>query len=189
MENKSQVSRNARFLIVEGGKIGRLSIGPIVYDIRNHPLFVETNISYIRQGRLRECYCDCGSVKLIAERILETGRVLSCGCFKREKSAQKVLRDQAEVDSAEARKRLTREIRSAQYSLRWHQAQPLKDENKIEQIGTRIRELILKKLTTINFQKNAKARIRRNNRKLLIDLNLVPDRDHEQEEQSEPGKA
>jgi hypothetical protein len=140
-------NRNDKLFILEGLEIGRLTVGDLVTDVRNHPLYPETAQSYLKQGRLREVHCKCGSVRLIAESILSTGRVQSCGCLRREMRAAareegiKNLRKKA--DKAQC----TFDIQIAQAELRAELAKDVRtrDEKKVDEIAARIRRLFSKK--------------------------------------------
>ncbi len=174
-----------RINITEGCSVGRLSVGQLVFNIRYHPLFEETPISYIRQGRLRECTCACGKVKLISEKSLESGRVLSCGCLKREKSIIAAQNRLKHVNNSEEKKRIVQEIRSEQARLAYYRIQNPRDEQKIDLILARIRELMLKRLKTVDFRRNAGDRVRRRENKLLTGVDSLLNRDRESQEQPE----
>lgn len=184
-----QLPRSNRIFVAEGSLVGRLSVGPLVYNVREHPLYTETPISYIKQGRLHECTCSCGQVKLIAERVLETGRVQSCGCLKLERSRMAEIRKQTSSLTAEARKQLTQEIKSEQKRLKYYLSQFAPDQERITQIREKIKLLMAQRLSTVNFKKNAQQRIYRKDRKLLEEVEKLISDNHESQEQSEPGKA
>jgi hypothetical protein len=70
--------------LIHGQKIGRLFVGELVANVREHPAFHDTKSSYIKQGRLTECTCDCGKIVLYSWQALKTGRLMSCGCLRQE---------------------------------------------------------------------------------------------------------
>lgn len=62
--------------------MGTLTVGELVRDLKNHPLYHETPTSYLSQYKLWECHCDCGNVKLFSENVLSAGELRSCGCLR-----------------------------------------------------------------------------------------------------------
>ena len=159
--------------------VGRLSIGPLVFNVREHPLFTETPISYVKQGRLRECICACGQVRLIAERVLEAGRIQSCGCLKQERSRLAKIRKQTSSLTAEAKKQITQEIKIDQKRLKYYLAQTPVDTGRVFQIREKLKTLMLQRLSTVNYQKNAKQRIYRKDCKLLEETESLISDNHE----------
>lgn len=78
--------RNGSVSVQTGDRFGRIVVGELVRNVQEHPLFIETRISYLRHGRLRECKCDCGTLILYSENVLSSGQIKSCGCLKMIKS-------------------------------------------------------------------------------------------------------
>ncbi len=130
-------------LLAEGTVCGRLTLGPLVRWVQDHPLFLTTPHSYLRQGRLREVTCSCGEMRLLSESVLVSKRVQSCGCLQREirsnRANHKLLRTQIEYN----KQITTGKIRLEQLRLKTLQLQqvPLRDEKAIEECGAEIRRL------------------------------------------------
>jgi hypothetical protein len=59
-----------------------LTVVQKVENIYHHPLRQETPKTYINQGQIWECVCDCGKHVLISEFNLARGRNKSCGCMR-----------------------------------------------------------------------------------------------------------
>lgn len=78
--------------IYSGVKVGKLEmIEPVK---ASEPRVVEsrTPFSYIAQGSLWECKCDCGTICYISEYQLERQKVKSCGCIGRSRHASVLFR-------------------------------------------------------------------------------------------------
>lgn len=108
--------------ISDGTKYHFLTVGPIVFDVCSHPLYLTTPISYVAQGAVRECTCECGNQVLYSENALVSGRVKSCGCLRKarnEKAHQeKLVRDSFKL----VKKEILLAIQQAQQELRVIQA-------------------------------------------------------------------
>jgi hypothetical protein len=129
--------------IAEGTVVGRLTVGPLVYDVRNHPLLDSTRCSYISQGRLHECTCICGNVILLSENILRAKRVQSCGCLKQE-MAQKAYEERVKLaDRVKHKKEINYKLSNALDFLKVHLRAPveIRNEKLIEELGAEIRKL------------------------------------------------
>lgn len=46
------------------------------------------NVKFGNRNAYWECRCECGSVKVIAARVIKSGHTASCGCFHSERSAE-----------------------------------------------------------------------------------------------------
>ena len=128
--------------IFSGLRIDRLTIGELVRHVQTHPLFIETPVSYLQQGRLREAVCDCGKVRLIAESILASGRLKSCGCLRKEirqRTAQKKLN---KTQRQGQRKIVAQQLKMEQAQLAVLKSASHRDDQAIEESGEKIRELI-----------------------------------------------
>jgi hypothetical protein len=124
-----------KVIIYEGQKFGILSVGPLVRWAREHPLFDLTPSSYIIHGRLRECYCDCGEMKLYSECALQTNSIKSCGCLKRKRNMESA-EEKLKREEKKARKReINHRIRQTQAKLKVYQQLPvpLRDQPKYVQ--------------------------------------------------------
>lgn len=140
-------SSDPKVFIFSGCRLGRLTIGDLVGDVRSHELYASTPPSYLRQGRLREVVCDCGERRLISESILASGRLKSCGCLRHElrQRAQTLkierLRKQAE------RMEVTMQIKIEQAKLRKLMSAPihLRDEKSIDECAKNLRKLFARK--------------------------------------------
>lgn len=131
--------------IIEGLCIGRLVIGLSVSNIRDHILYIETPLSYINQGKLRECFCNpelggCGRSKLIPERVLATGRVKSCGCLREQIRLNAIDSKVKRAGFTREKSQLTASIKEEQIKLR--AAQMRKDDRAEEEIGQTLRRLL-----------------------------------------------
>lgn len=135
--------QNQRLFITEGTQIGRLTVGPYVQWLQNHPLFLTTPKSYLKQGKLREVKCACGQSRLIAESILSTGRIQSCGCLRAELREQAAGLREEYFRLKQQQKQLTFEIKEAQRKLKTLQNTPVpfRNEKEIEECGAKIRQL------------------------------------------------
>lgn len=139
--------KKEKIFVSEGTLIGRITVGELVRNVQTHPLYVETPVSYLQQGRLREVYCSCGQVRLVSESILATGRVQSCGCLRQE-IRQAASQGKLERLKKKAAKRANNDaIRYEQEQLRILQRAPIhiRDEKAIEECGKRLRSLFARK--------------------------------------------
>lgn len=146
-----------------GVRIGRLLIGELVRFVQDHELFYLTPTSYLQQGRLRECVCDCGQRRLISESILATGRLQSCGCLRAEirssasMSKVKRLQDKAEQTNLQ----LQIQIEQAKMRALTMTPVPYRDEKECQKTIEILRQLYLQKgaLTRrLNLQKDSKSK-------------------------------
>jgi hypothetical protein len=140
-------SRNEKIFITDGTEIGRLAVGELVRDVRNHPLTNDTSASYVRQGRLRECHCSCGVDRLIPESALATGRIQSCGCLRREMLDKARLDNLANVERRHLKSQIIAQIRYEQKRLKILQAVhvPLRNEKAIQEAMSSLRSLLARK--------------------------------------------
>jgi hypothetical protein len=110
--------------ISTGTKYGFLTIGDLVHDVVSHPLYLTTPPSYVHQGALRECQCDCGMIVLYSENALVSGRLKSCGCLRRKRNA-KAMQESLDRDQVRANKKeITFRIAQLQHRLRTIQSTP-----------------------------------------------------------------
>ncbi len=128
-----------------GTVIGRLTVGELVRNVQEHPLFLETAVSYLKQGRLREVLCSCGVIRLISESILYTGRIQSCGCLRREIRANATEGKFRRLTIQQEKKILTGQIQLDQLKLRQLRMAFLPDEEQIAQLQTKIRSAFQKR--------------------------------------------
>ncbi len=140
--------RKSKINILTGLQLGMLTVGDLVRFVQDHPLFLETPISYLQQGRLREVLCECGTIRLISESILATGRLKSCGCYRqslREKASQHRFQ---KVEKQATRKILVEKIRIAQAQLVALKSAPSHAQNK-EHIAecSKVIKHLMRKLT------------------------------------------
>lgn len=140
-------SRNEKIFITDGIQIGRLLVGDLIRDVRSHPLYELTPTSYLQQGRLREVHCKCGQVRLVAESILSTGRMQSCGCLRHEMRMAAKEQSVKNLQKKAERARVTLDIQVLQAELRLELAKqlPIRDEKKIDEIAKKLRGLFAKK--------------------------------------------
>lgn len=134
-------------LIVTGERLGRLTIGDLVRDVQNHELFLITPMSYTKQGRLREVYCDCGQTRLVAESILATGRLQSCGCLRAEIRSKCAEGKMERMRIKQRRQAINSEIKIQQVRLKSLQIQPvvIRDEKAIDDCSAYLRRLFAQK--------------------------------------------
>lgn len=129
-------------------KFGLITVGELVFNVQQHPLYLTTAQSYLQHGRLRECMCDCGEMVLYSENVLSSGQIKSCGCARlkyREKLSE-------ERESREEKRKRLRQIRcdlaNAQARLRVLQQKPIhlrqtkEVSEEIDQVAGEIRKLI-----------------------------------------------
>ncbi len=136
-----------KILIIDGAIVGKLTVGDLIRDLRNHPLFDETPKSYLHQGRLRECHCECGIIRLLPEAILASGRLQSCGCYRYE-VRMKAQKDKIDRLKRKAEKQyLVSQIKYEQARLRHLQVVrvPMRDEKAITECGAILRSLFARK--------------------------------------------
>lgn len=133
---------NPKLIISTGMRLGLLQIGDLVLNVQEHPLFSETPISYLQQGKLRACACDCGRVRLFAESILAANRLRSCGCVR-----AKIRQGAAEgkldrMTRAVRKQQVTQALQLEQQKLRILQMAPIpRDEKSILECAMKIRSL------------------------------------------------
>lgn len=126
-----------------GFKLGKLTIGEMVFDPINHELYSSTKLSYLQQGRLRECHCDCGTTKLISESALSTSRVKSCGCLRKEMIGKSQDKKILNMELHEAKRSVIAETKILQAKLARLRCVPvqIRDDSEINKIGAEIRSL------------------------------------------------
>lgn len=161
---------NEKILVHPGVKIGRLTVGELVPGVKTHPCYETTPISYLRQGRLRECVCDCGEVRLVSETHLATGKIKSCGCLKKERKALSERQQISKLELKLQNDRIMGQLRMEQGRLKGYQNALVKDERKIAECAARIRELISQKASLKNFKRRAQQRNRYREAKLLSEV-------------------
>lgn len=139
--------RNDKLFVTDGTVIGRLTVGDLVRFVRDHILYPETPISYLRQGRLREVHCECGTVRLVSESILATGRLQSCGCLRYEMRNQAQQDKITRMEKESQRRQVILDIKIAQAKLKQLQfvRVPMRDEKAIEECGALLRKLFARK--------------------------------------------
>jgi hypothetical protein len=141
--------RSQTIPVIEGSKSGMVVIGPLIYDVSNHEFYLTTPASYLRHGRLRECYCDCGNTVLYSENVLSSGQVKSCGCLRKTLRLQAhALREQKETLLAE-KMRINTELKIKQAELRRILSSPNRTNKESQlretQVAAEIRNLITAK--------------------------------------------
>jgi hypothetical protein len=129
--------------IITNSKLGRLTIGELVRYVQEHELFIETPQSYLQHGRLRECTCECGNIKLISEYALNTGRVKSCGCLRQSLRVSAADKRLEKMKLVGKKSQVSNQIRIEQARLKTLKLQPIpyRDENAIEECATNLRSL------------------------------------------------
>lgn len=134
---------NQKPLIFPGMKIGLLEVGDLVRNVKDHPLYPETPLSYIAHWRLFECHCECGAVKLISENALSGGKVKSCGCIRARQRQEAWERRQSKAQRKQHKREISFRLSCAMDKLSLLRLAPpgLRDETKIEEIGVEIRKL------------------------------------------------
>jgi len=91
-------------LLHPGYQIGLLTLVELVRNLQGHKLYATTPVSYMKQGRVWECKCQCGNSVLYSENALTSGRLKSCGCVKKGKSQKAFdLREEATQRKVKAR--------------------------------------------------------------------------------------
>ncbi len=75
-----------RWKDMTGQRIGRLVV---VAEVRPRRVRY-VNTKYIQTRTRWRCRCDCGKTKIIEGITLRTGKVTSCGCYKRELARQRM---------------------------------------------------------------------------------------------------
>jgi len=65
-------------------KAGKFLSGPSLIGKRFHRLVVLQDLGWKKKTKQLECVCDCGNVTRPWLHSLQSGRVKSCGCWKRE---------------------------------------------------------------------------------------------------------
>lgn len=162
--------RDSKLFIIDGLKIGRVTVGDLVRDVRNHPLYIQTPQSYLHQGRLREVYCDCGEVRLISESILATGRIQSCGCLRKELIDQARLEKLAKSEKQHLKKQLIAQIKYEQHKLKVLQAVrvPLRDEKAIDEAAKTLRSLFARK-SALSRKESYKDTYEKTTKKIMMD--------------------
>lgn len=132
-----------RINVFSGVKIGILSVGELVTDIKNHPLYYDTRASYLTHWRVRECLCDCGVVKLYSENALSSGHIQSCGCLRMRMRQESWERKQAKALKKEKRKDLKHRISMLTDKISLLQLAPthLRNHLKIDQLAKEKRSL------------------------------------------------
>jgi hypothetical protein len=126
-----------------GLKFGRLLVGDLVRNVRDHELYDTTRASYISQGRLYECWCDCGQRVLLSENAIRGGRVQSCGCLRAEKRQKAYEEKLARAQRLADKRELTHKIRMAQDRLRLLKMAPVmtRNEKAIDEQALEVRKL------------------------------------------------
>lgn len=185
--NYGASARNEKINVVSGIRIGRLTIGELAHWVKEHPAYELTPISYLRQGRLRECFCDCGEIRLISETHLATGRIKSCGCLRRERKELGLKKKVSKIEMEMEQARLTGQLRMEQAKLAQQRAALVKDEDRIAEHVTRIREILQQKTNLANrissTRRRAKQRLRYKERKLREEYGIGTTQEHESQEQ------
>lgn len=138
---------NSRPIINPGLRIGLLTVGDLVRNVQSHPLFPEIKVSYLRQGRLRECICDCGKEVLYSEAALACGRVKSCGCLRQARWDRKA-QDASQLNTVKKDiLEIRGEIQSAKLGLSKWKLQPITYRDSLEgrkectELADRVRQL------------------------------------------------
>lgn len=180
-----------KVFITDGTVVGRLTVGDLVRDISTHPLYELTPISYLRQGRLREVHCECGEVRLVAESILSTGRLQSCGCLRTELRMAARERGVANLQKKAEKARVRLDIQILQAQLRLELAKDVRtrDEKKVDRLASELRKLFARKgvLGRKETHKETWANVTRPRQldKLLEDPDDVTSSNHVPQEQPE----
>lgn len=116
-------------IIEAGRRLGRLVVVELVKRASSHDLFEETSLGYLRQGRLWEIQCDCGTRRLISESALSTGRIKSCGCLRRQIRENSNYARVRKLTLSAAKANNARQIRIEQARLRALKFAPASREN------------------------------------------------------------
>lgn len=143
--------RNRSNFVEEGQKLGILTVGQLVYDVQSHPLFISTPKSYLQHGRLRECLCECGVVKLFSENVIATGQLRSCGC-RRQRTREIAHTERAGRLAKKAKLRdLVNQIKTTQEQIHLLQTKPghlrgtPEHTRELRELGDKLRSLNAKK--------------------------------------------
>ncbi len=142
-----------------GQRFGRLVAGDLVRFVQEHELFHETPVSYLQQGRLRECLCDCGQRRLISESILASGRIQSCGCLRQDQRAKAAERKIKNLNLKLAKSTNLASIQIEQTRLRSLKMTSVysRDEKAIADCAARLRKLFTERASIKNLMKVEKA--------------------------------
>lgn len=150
------------FFVVQDAKYEKLTVlGPVV-DIFNHPLREETPRSYISQGRLWECQCECGKKLLVSEFSLSRGRNKSCGCLRYTQGPNWEKKQKA-LDLKLKRMEIQAIIKRLSYELSQHKATPAQFRNdaRMQECGKELRAAIAKKASIAAQYHNSGEKKRR----------------------------
>lgn len=124
-------------------KIGILTVGDLVSNVKSHPLYDQTPPSYLAQWRLYECYCECGNVKLISENALQKGEIKSCGCVRLKKRQEAWEKRQQARDKKNKKSEIKYQLATARDKLALLQMAPIHQRNQpvIEETAGLVRKL------------------------------------------------
>jgi len=140
-----------KLFISDGMRVGILTVGELVYNVQEHPLFYLTKQSYLQHGRLRECRCDCGQTVLYSENALQSGTLKSCGCLREKRRSEAFQNRISNEKKRIHRMEITQRIRAAQLRLKTLQSAPEHLRNTpennmaISQLATELRKLFAMK--------------------------------------------
>lgn len=77
---KTRVVKHARVINpVPGMRYFQLVFGEKTTASDPRVTACHTPVSYLAQGSLRECFCDCGALAFVSDYVLRKGNVKSCG--------------------------------------------------------------------------------------------------------------
>ena len=124
--------RNSLASVETGQRVGLLTVGDLVLNVQNHPLFIETQASYLKHGRLRECRCDCSNLVLYSENILRAGHVKSCGCLRLKRQMNAARKRESTVNKKIHMREINTKIANLQSRLKCLKAAPAHMRNSQE---------------------------------------------------------
>lgn len=139
--------RDSDVFVYPGQRIGQLVVVDLVRHVQTHPLYLTTPISYLRQGRLYECLCDCGQAVLYSESVLAPGTLKSCGCLRQAKARKRLEARQDKEKRLAHKKEIRSRIKDLQKQLKALKTSPdhirLSQETNLEmtRIGSELRKL------------------------------------------------
>lgn len=130
-------------MISPGSKIGILEVGDLVRDVKNHPLYPDTPLSYISHWRLFECHCQCGTVRLYSENVLVNGHVKSCGCIRAKLRQEAYVKKQKKAEKAQHKREIKFRLACARDKLALLMLAPhgIRNQDKIDETAAEIRKL------------------------------------------------
>jgi hypothetical protein len=139
------------FFVVESAKYHKLTVVAQIYDIRNHPLYEQTPQSYIQQGRLWECKCECGVSFLVSEHSLSRGKHKSCGCMRYGKRPYDIERKRLSNEYKIRKMEIDSRIKVLRFELATLKTENslIRDEKRIDLVAADLRSAYARKASLV----------------------------------------